>query len=177
MAAIQAIFVLALYGYGDYLVCSRQTPQELSPERIMVCVVTYVVGTVLMNGSDGQKYFTLREKKKLLNDGFMKWSRNPNYLGEVLIYSSFALIPQRNEPWIVNGFMWATVFAAGMAQKDYSLSKKLGWDEYKSHSWILFFKFGGSAVLSLLIYGVSFGILIFCLQSGGIEKAVKRLIM
>ena len=58
---------------------------------MMVCIVTYVTGSVLMNGSDGQKYFTLRERKGLLNDGYMKWNRNPNYLGEIMIYSAFAL--------------------------------------------------------------------------------------
>merc|ERR1711990_20802 len=127
----------------------------------------------LMNGSDGQKFFTLREKKKLLNDGYMLWSRNPNYLGEILIYSSFALVVQRNEPWYINGFMWSTVFVAGMSMKDYSLSKKLGWEEYKQHSWLLIWKLGGSTLLSFLIYGACLAITVFCLQKGGIEKAVK----
>jgi steroid 5-alpha reductase family enzyme len=52
----------------------------------------YNFGLVLMMGADGQKYFTLRIKKGLLNDGFMKWSRNPNYVGEMMIYGSFALL-------------------------------------------------------------------------------------
>jgi len=52
----------------------------------------YCFGLVFMMGADGQKYFTLREKRKLLNDGFMKYSRNPNYVGEMMIYGSFATL-------------------------------------------------------------------------------------
>merc|ERR1711990_458817 len=129
----------------------------------------------LMNGSDGQKFFTLREKKKLLCDGYMAWSRNPNYLGEILIYSSFALVVQRNEPWIINGSMWATVFGLGMYMKDYSLSKKLGWEEYKKNSWLLLFKLGGSTLLSFCIYGVLLAMTVFCVQKGGIENTVKSM--
>jgi steroid 5-alpha reductase family enzyme len=84
----------------------------------------YNFGIVLMMGADGQKYFTLRVKKGLLNDGFMKWSRNPNYLGEMMIYGSFALLVQRWEPWIVLGYMWSLIFLSRMVIKDYRLSKK-----------------------------------------------------
>jgi len=92
----------------------------------------------------------------------MKYSRNPNYVGEILIYSSFALCVQRNEFWAVLFFMWTVIFISRMVQKDYSLSKKLGWDEYASHSWMLFFKFGGSAVLSAILYGIFIGTTAFC---------------
>lgn len=72
--------------------------------------MTYVFGIVLMMGTDAQKYFILREKKKLLNDGFVKYSRNTNYVGEMLLYSSFALVTQRKEPWYILAYMWIFVF-------------------------------------------------------------------
>jgi steroid 5-alpha reductase family enzyme len=78
--------------YGSYLIASGQAPQNPSPERVCICVMMYNFGLVFMMGADGQKYFTLRVKKGLLNDGFMKWSRNPNYVGEMMIYGSFALL-------------------------------------------------------------------------------------
>ena len=76
--------------------------------------MTYAFGLVLMMGADGQKYFTLREKKGLLNDGYMKWSRNPNYVGEIMIYSSFALIAQNNTFWYILVQMWTVIFMSRM---------------------------------------------------------------
>jgi steroid 5-alpha reductase family enzyme len=122
----------------------------------------YVHGIVFMMGADCQKYFTLKVKRGLLNDGFMKWSRNPNYVGEMMIYSSFAILVQRNEPWYILGYMWTLIFLSRMIQKDYSLSKKLGWKEYEATSWMLVFKIGGSAVLSMVIYALMLGAMAFC---------------
>ena len=45
-----------------------------------------MVGVVVMLLSDSQKYYTLKYKKGLISDGMMKYTRNPNYLGEVMIY-------------------------------------------------------------------------------------------
>lgn len=108
------LVVIQPYCYGAYLLASRQAPQDPSPERVCSCVMIYVFGIVFMMGADGQKYFTLRVKRGLLDDGFMKWSRNPNYVGEMMIYSSFALLVQRWEPWYVLGYMWTLIFMSRM---------------------------------------------------------------
>lgn len=166
--------VISPYSYGAYLLASGVAPQDPSPERICIVVMMYCFGLVFMMGADGQKYFTLRVKKGLMNDGFMKWSRNPNYVGEMLIYSSFALTVQRYEPWYILAYMWTLIFLSRMLQKDYSLSKKSGWKEYEATSWMLPFKFGGSTAISVVIYGVSFYIVAFCLMNGGIEGAARK---
>ena len=41
---------------------------------------------------DAQKYYTLQNKKQLITDGMFRYIRSPNYLGEVMIYSSYALL-------------------------------------------------------------------------------------
>lgn len=96
-----------------------------------LCILLYVVGIVLMMGSDGQKYFQLRERKGLIDDGFNKYTRNPNYLGEILLYSSFAVLVNDTIVWCIMGYMWVIVFQIRMAIKDHSLSKKKGWEQYK----------------------------------------------
>ena len=63
-----------------------------------------------------------------------------------------------------------------MIAKDYSLSKKLGWNEYAATSWMLPFKFGGSLLISIIVYSIFLGIVAFCLNNGGIEKSVKLFI-
>jgi steroid 5-alpha reductase family enzyme len=40
-----------------------------------------------------QKYFVLRARKGLITDGLFMLCRNPNYLGEMMIYGSFAGLP------------------------------------------------------------------------------------
>ena len=98
-----------------------------------------------------------------MNDGYMKYSRNPNYFGEMMIYASFALLVNMIQPWYVLGYMWSLIFTSRMIQKDYSLSKKAGWKEYSSTSWLLVFKWGGSTILSSIIWGIILLSIIFCL--------------
>ena len=63
-----------------------------------------------------------------------------------------------------------------MLQKDYSLSKKVGWKEYAKNSFMLPFKFGGSTKLSALIYSTFVGTAYYCWANGGMELAAKKLL-
>jgi steroid 5-alpha reductase family enzyme len=68
-----------------------------------VAVGVYVFGTVLHFGSDYQKRrFKLRPemKGKLLDTGFWSLCRHPNYLGDFLIYVSFAVVGGSVWGWI-----------------------------------------------------------------------------
>ena len=80
------------YLYSGYLMMSGQANQNPDPERIFVCVVSYVTGIVFMLGGDAQKYFMLRERPGLIHDGYNYWTRNPNYCGEILLYASFGIL-------------------------------------------------------------------------------------
>ena len=80
------------YYYFGYLMASRQVPQEPHRERIALAMLVYITGIVVMMGADGQKHFTLKHKKGLISDGFFKYTRNPNYLGEMMLYSAFAIL-------------------------------------------------------------------------------------
>ena len=73
-------------------------------------------------------------------------------------------------------FVWGVVFPSRMAAKDYSLSKKNGWEEYRKRTWILLPKLFNSSALSYLIY------VVVCLSArsiynqGGIEATLKGLL-
>jgi steroid 5-alpha reductase family enzyme len=45
-----------------------------------------------MIAADAQKYFTLRLQPGLITHGMFRYIRHPNYLGEMMIYGSFALM-------------------------------------------------------------------------------------
>jgi len=50
----------------------------------------FVFGLLLMIISDSVKYYVLKERRHLLNYGVNKYTRNPNYLGETLLYFAYA---------------------------------------------------------------------------------------
>ena len=98
--------------------------------------------------ADCQKHYALklqpvlaREKKLLISDGIFFSNRNPNYLGEMLLYGSFAgLVPDSHVPKVVLAVAWGVVFLSNMFTKEKSLKKKFGWSEYKKRSWMLLFR-------------------------------------
>ena len=78
--------------------------------------------------SDAQKYYTLQYKKGLITDGMFKYIRSPNYLGEVMIYSSYGLVAnvfirysinlQHWIPWIILIYVWVSVFETRIITKE-----------------------------------------------------------
>lgn len=70
--------------------------------------------------------------------------------------------------WYVYLVVWSVVFTSRMLAKDYSLSKKDGWEAYRKRSWLLLPKLFSSSALSYLIYA-SVGITSYLVyQEGGI---------
>ena len=144
-----------------------------SYERLFVAIQLYCLGVVFMVLTDAQKYLVLREKRGLITHGMNGWSRNMNYLGEMMLYSSFAVLCQRTEPWLIYAYVWSCVFASRILVKDYSLSKKLGWPEYKASTWILLPKLFSSAKLSVIIYSLAAALTYHVYSQGGIEATAK----
>jgi protein-S-isoprenylcysteine O-methyltransferase Ste14 len=90
-----------------------------------------------MIAADAQKYFTLRAKPGLITDGMYRYIRHPNYLGEMLIYGSFALMIWYWLVVVVLIWIWGGLFAVNMIFKEESLSRYPEWDQYKKRSWWL----------------------------------------
>ena len=93
--------------------------------------------------SDSQKYFTLKVNKELIDDGFFKNIRNTNYLGEILIYLSFAMLSMSYIPFIILALFFFIVFLPRMLKKDRSLSKYANFEKYKKTSGLIFPKLNG----------------------------------
>ena len=86
------------YLIPTYQIMTRQAPQEPSIERIVVCFWLYTFGIMFMVLTDGQKYLVLRERAQgkggLITHCMVGWSRNMNYLGEMMLYASFGVLCQ-----------------------------------------------------------------------------------
>ncbi|MEL7010308.1 MAG: hypothetical protein AAGM29_17120, partial [Cyanobacteria bacterium J06588_4] len=63
--------------------------------------------------------------------------RNPNYLGEILIYLGFALLACHWLPLVILGVFAALIFFPNMKKKDESLSRYPEFAAYKERSGML----------------------------------------
>ena len=103
-----------------------------------LCILFCLIGCVIMVVADAQKYYTLRVQKGLIKDGIHRYIRHPNYLGEMMIYGSFAMLVWHWLAFIIIGVVWLFVFIPNMLAKEQSLSRFPQWKSYKKTSgWIL----------------------------------------
>jgi len=132
---ILTFFLINLYWVAPFILISSGS----QPSSIVLALAVFInlVGVFLHYGSDAQKYYTLKYKSGLITEGFFARSRNPNYLGEVLIYFSFALLAQHWLPFVILAGFFAGVFVPNMKKKDQSLSRYPEFEEYKSRSGLL----------------------------------------
>lgn len=134
------LFVLGLYWLGPFLLISDVLGADRPEPATWIYAVAigmYAVGAVLMMGSDAQKYFTLKVRRGLITDGFFGAVRHPNYLGEMMIYGSFALVVGHWIPWAVLAWVWGNLFLTNMVMKEASMSRYPGWAEYKARTGML----------------------------------------
>jgi protein-S-isoprenylcysteine O-methyltransferase Ste14 len=138
--ALSMLGVLGAYWLAPILIVTQRIEQPAW--LLAVATIVYVLGVVLMMGSDAQKYFTLRVRRGLITDGFFARVRHPNYLGEMMLYGSFALVCGRLGPWLVLAFVWTLVFVPNMLRKEASMSRYPEWAAYKARSGFLLPRLG-----------------------------------
>ena len=125
---------------GWLLISGTVQPDYPSTDAIWfcLCISLCILGSVIMMVADAQKFYTLKYKKGLITDGIHKYIRHPNYLGEMMIYASFALIVLHWLPFVILALVWIFVFSPNMIAKEKSLSRYPEWQQYKKRSgWIL----------------------------------------
>ena len=131
---------LALYWVAPALVL---TGRGEAPGWVMgLSTALVVLGTMLHFGSDAQKFYLLQARRGLITDGFFARTRNPNYLGEMMIYGGFAALSMHWAPHLVNLAYWAFVFWPNMRKKDASMSRYPEWAAYVARTGLLFPRLG-----------------------------------
>lgn len=133
--------VLGLYWLIAWLLISGvSTPTYPLPEAawFCLCISLHTLGVAIMLATDAQKYFTLQLKRGLMTTGMFRHVRHPNYLGEIMIYASYALMVWHWLPWLILAWVWIGVFAVNMTLKEASMSRYPEWAEYKRRTgWLL----------------------------------------
>jgi len=132
---IAAFGLVSLYWVAPWLLISRGTVPPLW--LVAIAISLNILGVFLHYTSDAQKYFTLKYRPGLITEGFFARCRNTNYLGELLIYGSFALLVQHWLPWLILGLMTVLIFWPNMRRKDQSLSRYPEFAAYQARSGLL----------------------------------------
>ena len=139
LTSITGFIFLGSYWIAPFILISDQ---KVAPNSIIALSISLnIIGVFLHFASDAQKYFTLKVQKKLINEGFFKNIRNTNYLGEILIYLSFAMLSMSFIPFVVLAIFFFIVFLPRMLKKDNSLSRYEDFEKYKNNSGLIFPKF------------------------------------
>lgn len=126
---------LAGYYIAPYILISGHL--ELPPYLIGMVLFIYIMGIFFHYVSDAQKYYTLKQNKELIDEGLFKRTRNPNYLGEILIYTAYAMMSLHWLPFLVLAGWVFGFFLRNMWRKDESLSKYSEFEEYSENSGLL----------------------------------------
>ena len=87
--------------------------------------------------ADAHKYFVLRARRGLVTDGLFGVVRHPNYLGEMMLYASFALLAQHWLPWLVLAWVWGGVSVPNMLRKEASMARYPEWAAYRERTGLL----------------------------------------
>jgi len=132
-------FGLSLYWIAPWIIISEKFYDVSMISNINIIITSsiflYAFGVFLHFSSDMQKFTQLKNKPgQLINDGLFRRCRNINYFGELLIYSSFALLSMHWVPWVVLLFFIILVWAPNMLRKDKSLAKYDNFEDYKKGS-------------------------------------------
>ncbi|GCE65877.1 hypothetical protein OMCYN_01823 [cyanobiont of Ornithocercus magnificus] len=135
LLALVGFLVLSLYWIAPFILISGQSTPSWP---LMSSAVTLnIIGTFLHFSSDAQKYYTLKYRRGLITEGFFARCRNTNYLGEILIYTSFAILPMHWLPFVILAGFIIVIFIPNMFKKDRSLARYLDFESYKRNSGLL----------------------------------------
>ncbi|MGB1142718.1 MAG: methyltransferase family protein, partial [Halioglobus sp.] len=126
--------------FGWLLISGTAQPVYPLPEPywFMLCITLHTLGCAIMIAADAQKYFTLKFQRGLITTGMFRHVRHPNYLGEMMIYGSYALMVWHWLPPLVLAWVWGGLFAVNMTLKEASMSRYPEWAAYRARTgWLL----------------------------------------
>jgi len=124
-----------LYWALPWLFISRHL--EPGGAMLFAAIFLHTLGVAWMAAGDLQKNCVLRYQPGLISNGVFTYTRNPNYLGEVMIYASYALLAAHWFGWLVILLQFFGLFLPRMLAKDASISRHPGWAEYRRRSGLI----------------------------------------
>lgn len=133
-ALMTYVLLVGWYWLFPYLFISRY--MEPSGPLLFTAIAIHTLGITWMIAADCQKHFSLKYRRGLITEGVFRYTRNPNFLGEIMIYGTYALLVQHWIGWLVYGYA-CLIFYSRMLVKDASISRYPGWPAYRAQSSLL----------------------------------------
>ena len=127
---------LAGYYVAPYLLISRYI--SVPPALVGLAVSVFTFGGFLHFVSDAQKYYTLQVRKGLIREGLFSRMRNPNYLGEIMIYLGYATLSMHWLPFLILAGWVIGFFLRNMLAKDRRMARHPGFEDYRNSTGLLF---------------------------------------
>ena len=127
------IFVLGPYWIFPFLLISGMAEGATLP-WLTLAIAVHTLGLAIMLVADAQKFYTLRYKRGLITDGMFRFMRHPNYLGEMMVYGSYALVVWHWLPWLILAAIWGLLFQTNMRMKEASMARYPEWAKYKTRT-------------------------------------------
>jgi hypothetical protein len=134
---------LAAYWYPFYVLVSDTAAlkcSEISLERLLVAMIMFNVGVFMMIATDVQKTVSLKYMRQIPNspktitDAYFKHSRSLNYLGEIMVYISYVVIPGDTYLYLSYLAIMSVTMSLGYIKKELSFRRKPEWSWYKEET-------------------------------------------
>lgn len=142
--ALAAVAFLSLYWVAPFLLVAGQAGAvalgDWSPAGtggLAAAVALHTVGLALMMGADAQKHVALRAGGGLITGGLFRRVRHPNYLGEMMIYGSYALVVGHWLPWLILAAVWGLFFLPNILVMESSLSRYPDYPRWRRRAGLL----------------------------------------
>jgi protein-S-isoprenylcysteine O-methyltransferase Ste14 len=157
------LVIMGIYWLVPMFVIYLNREEPLQPLVIFGSVVSFIVGLVTIMVSDAETFWMLSHNpQSLITGGMRRYIRHPNYLGEGLVYLSFALLSRSIWSILVLAMIWIVVFVPHNLAKEERLSKyETEWDDYVGRTGLYFppiidpvtnFLLSGPAEVESIIY-------------------------
>ncbi|WP_216900143.1 isoprenylcysteine carboxylmethyltransferase family protein [Synechococcus sp. CCY 9618] len=129
------LYVGVFYALPGWLAMANPAP--LAPLTTALGLILYVFGSLLNTAADVQKGTAKELGATLVADGAWRRIRHVNYLGDLLRYSSFAVIAGSAWAWLLPASVLA-LYLPRMIRKEAAMADRYpGFAAYRQSSWWL----------------------------------------
>lgn len=129
--ALLYLLLVGWYWLLPYLFISRH--MDPSGVVLFAAIAIHTLGITWMIAADCQKHFSLKYNRGLITEGVFAYTRNPNFLGEIMIYGAYALLVNHWVGYVILAYA-IIFFYSRMLVKDASISRYPEWEAYAKKS-------------------------------------------
>jgi protein-S-isoprenylcysteine O-methyltransferase Ste14 len=130
-ALMAYLLLVGWYWLFPWFFLTREAPPTNA--LLFSAIAIHTWGITWMIAADCQKFFQLKYHRGLMTDGMFRYTRNPNFFGEIQIYLAYAMLAAHWLTWLVFAYA-VTYFYTRMLVKDGSISRYPEWDVYSGGS-------------------------------------------